>query len=69
MILGRDGDWNFRKIVGVISTQTMRPDGTLLVEPGYDADTKLLLIAPPTLPDDMPQTPDARRRHEGIGVA
>jgi hypothetical protein len=45
------GDWKFQNIVGVISTPTMRPNGTILSEPGYDPATRLLMINPPELPD------------------
>src|SRR5262249_3290810 len=41
---------------GVISCPTMRPDGSLLLEPGYDPETCLLLIAPPPIPD-IPESP------------
>ena len=34
-VLARQGEWGFPKIAGVIMTPTMRPDGTLLTEPGY----------------------------------
>jgi putative DNA primase/helicase len=43
-ILARAGEWNFRKVVGVISTPTMRPDGTILWQDGYDESTQLLLL-------------------------
>lgn len=49
-ILSRDGEWRLRKLAGVITTPTLRPDGGLLAEPGYDAETRLLLLDPPTLP-------------------
>jgi putative DNA primase/helicase len=49
-ILARTGDWNFPSIAGVISAPTMRPDGSLLTEPGYDEVTRLLLVEPPTMP-------------------
>jgi putative DNA primase/helicase len=55
-ILSMSGEWPFPPIRGVISTQTMRPDGTLLTEPGYDAATGLVLFAPPKMPP-IPTTP------------
>ena len=45
-IRARKGEWEFPRITGIISTPTMRPDGTLLTEPGYDASTGLLLHHP-----------------------
>lgn len=49
-ILSRDGEWSFRRLAGVITTPTMRPDGTILAEAGYDPATQLLLMDPPKLP-------------------
>jgi putative DNA primase/helicase len=55
-ILARTGEWKFPVISGVITTPTMRPDGTILSEPGYDTATQLLLLdPPPMLP--IPDTP------------
>jgi hypothetical protein len=61
MILARAGDWTFPAIAGVISTPTMRPDGSLLTDPGYDESTRLLLVEPPPLPPvpDCPTRDDA----------
>jgi putative DNA primase/helicase len=50
IILSRDGEWPFRRLSGVITTPTIRPDGTILREPGYDAATQLLLLDPPEMP-------------------
>lgn len=55
-MLSREGEWRFRKLVGVITTPTMRPDGSILSTPGYDAQTELLLLSPPALPA-MPERP------------
>ena len=43
-------------MTGIISTPTMRWDGTLLDKPGYDGKTGLLLLDPPELPE-MPDEP------------
>jgi len=60
-VLSRDGEWRFPKLAGVITTPTLRPDGTILSEPGYDPATRLLLLDPPTLPPiaDRPTREDA----------
>lgn len=55
-IAAMSGDWPFPPISGVISTQTMRPDGTILDTPGYDEMTGLVLVAPPKM-DPIPQNP------------
>jgi putative DNA primase/helicase len=49
-VMARVGEWGFKAIAGVISTPTMRPDGSLLVVQGYDEVTGLLLVEPPTMP-------------------
>lgn len=49
-VLSRDGEWSFRPLAGLITTPTLRPDGTLLCTPGYDQATRLLLLEPPRLP-------------------
>ncbi len=61
-ILARVGDWAFPAIRGVISTPTMRPDGSLLTEQGYDEVTGLLLVEPPP----MPPIPDQPTREEAL---
>jgi putative DNA primase/helicase len=50
-INSRYGDWQFPPVAGIIGTQTMRRDGSLILVPGYDAPTGLILIDPPALPD------------------
>jgi putative DNA primase/helicase len=49
-ILSRDGEWRFPRLAGVITTPTLRPDGSILSSPGYDPKTQLLLLDPPELP-------------------
>jgi putative DNA primase/helicase len=49
-VLSRDGEWRFPRLAGVITTPTLRPDGTILSEPGYDHATQLLLLDPPEMP-------------------
>jgi hypothetical protein len=41
--------WPFAAIAGVIASPTLRPDGSLLIETGYDAATQLYLAVDPTL--------------------
>lgn len=47
ILLSRVGLWSFPKIVGVITTPTIRPDGSILSEPGYDPATRLYHAADP----------------------
>jgi hypothetical protein len=61
-VMARVGEWKFKAIMGVISTPTMRPDGSLLMDQGYDDVTGLLLVEPPPMPaiPDEPTEEDAR---------
>ena len=71
IILSRDGEWKFPRIVGVITTQTIRPDGSLLTEAGYDSATRLVLLDPPALPPAdwaAPATPWATRTRAAAAV-
>jgi putative DNA primase/helicase len=60
-ILGMIGEWPFPPLRGVIATQTMRHDGTLLTRPGYDPATGFVLFEPPPMPPipDQPSKVDA----------
>jgi putative DNA primase/helicase len=55
-LLARDGEWSFPALTGVITTPTLRPDGSILSAPGYDPATGLLLLAPPPMPT-IPERP------------
>jgi putative DNA primase/helicase len=57
------GDYPARRLVGIIETPTVRPDGSLLSERGYDQQTGYLL-EPNVEIDPIPDAPtqeDARR--------
>lgn len=64
IILSRDGEWGLRKLAGVITTPTLRPDGTILSKAGYDAVTQLLLKDPP----ELPEIPDHPSRVDGLAA-
>ncbi len=63
-ILARDGDWRFRQLTGIITTPTLRPDGSILSEAGYDAATALLLVDPPS----MPMAPTKPSREDALAA-
>ncbi len=69
-ILSRDGEWQFKRLAGVITTPTLRPDGTILSKPGYDEATQLLLLEPPRLPPiaDKPTRDDALAALETLNM-
>ena len=49
------GTWGLRVLRGIVEAPTMRPDGTILSEPGYDAASGIYLdtggVRFPTIPD------------------
>lgn len=54
--LARTGQWRIRRLLGVIETPTLRPDGSILDEPGYDDQTSLWFdpgaVKFPSIPDE-----------------
>lgn len=61
-MLARTGEWRlFPAVCGVTSAPTMRPDGSLMMQPGFDEKTGLLLVEPPVMPaiPDAPTKADA----------
>lgn len=67
IILSRDGEWRFKELAGVIGTQTLRPDLSLLSEPGRDEATALWLGDPPAMPD-LPQKPTRAQAEEALAL-
>lgn len=49
VLLSRAGSWKVPVVAGVITTPTIRPDGSLLTRGGYDADTRLFYVPDPNL--------------------
>jgi putative DNA primase/helicase len=60
-------EWPFPVLRGVIATQTMRHDGTLLTEPGYDRATGLLLFEPPPM-QSIPDRPSQRDALDALAL-
>lgn len=56
------GSWEFPAVVGVITTPTLRPDGSVLDQPGYDEDTKIWLASDSNL--IMPAMPERPTRKD-----
>src|SRR5262249_6109550 len=44
MVLSRERRWAFPHVSGIITTPTLRPDGSLLAAPGYDPRSELYLL-------------------------
>lgn len=64
MILDGAGDWKIPTVAGVITTPTMRADGTILYAPGYDRQSRLYLVEDPDL--KMPPIPEAPTRQDAL---
>ena len=62
LLLAREGQWRLPRVAGVITTPTLRPDGSLLSEPGYDPATRLYLTQNEDL--RMPDIPERPSRAE-----
>jgi hypothetical protein len=56
MLLSREARWTIPRVNGVITTPTLRADGSLLATPGYDAHSALYLLPGLTLPT-IPEQP------------
>ena len=50
MVLSRERRWAFPHVSGIITTPTLRPDGSLLAAPGYDPASELYLLPSLQLP-------------------
>ena len=69
MMLEREGKWRLPSVVGIITTPTLRPDGSILDRPGYDAATRLYYAADPgfALPP-IPERPSKVDAHRALAV-
>jgi hypothetical protein len=62
MLLAREARWAIPRVNGVITTPTLRADGSLLAAAGYDARSELYLLSGLTLPaiPDQPTREEAQ---------
>ena len=60
-MLARRGMWNAQPLVAAINAPTLRPDGSILDAPGYDAATGLLFVNTAV---DFPPIPEAPSRKQ-----
>jgi hypothetical protein len=65
IILSRDGEWRFPPLRGIITSPTMRHDGSILAIPGYDPATRLLLLDNVPMPS-IPEAPSFDEAVEAI---
>jgi putative DNA primase/helicase len=59
--LARSGEWRLPVLAGTITAPTLRPDGTVLQEPGYDAATRLWYDPGKTKFPKVPKAPSRER--------
>ena len=57
ILLARRGHWNAQRLVAVINAPTLRPDGSVLDQSGYDAATGLLFVNTAIEFEPIPQHP------------
>ena len=65
-ILISKGQWSFPNVAGVITVPTLRPDGSLLDQPGYDEATQLYFTPDRWL--DMPAIKAAPSRDDALAA-
>jgi hypothetical protein len=56
VLLATERRWRLPHVTGIITTPTLRPDGSLLADPGYDPETELYLSPGLQLPP-IPERP------------
>lgn len=67
ILAGRGHDWTMPRLRAIISAPTLRQDGTVIAEPGYDAETGLLLVGE-RLWRHTPDSPSKRDALDALDV-
>ncbi len=63
------GEWPFPPLAGIVEAPALRPDGTVLDDPGYDPTTKLVYAPAPGLRvPAIPAQPDARELAAAVAL-
>jgi hypothetical protein len=65
MVLGRERKWGFPRVSSIITTPTLRSDGSLLATPGYDLRSELYLLLDMRLPP-IPAIPTREEALEAL---
>lgn len=63
-LLSREGKWRVPPVAGIITTPTLRPDGSLLDKAGYDPATRLYLMLDESL--ELPEILEAPSREDAV---
>jgi hypothetical protein len=64
IVLHNRGDWPFPVVRGVLTCPTIRPDGSLLITPGYDPISRYYLMFPKGL--EVPAIPDVPTGNDAV---
>lgn len=67
VLAARVGRWRLRSVASIITCPTLRPDGSILAEPGYDAATRIYHMPEARL--RMPRLPERPTRDDAITAA
>jgi putative DNA primase/helicase len=67
-ILHRFGEWRFSRVTGVVTSQTLRPDGTILAKEGLDRATGLFVMGPLPPMDPIPEKLTRRDAEDAIAI-
>ncbi len=67
MVLAGERQWTFPRVSGIITTPTLRADGSLLATPGYDPQSELYLL--PTLQlSPIPERPTKEQARAALDM-
>lgn len=67
MVLANKAHWNFKKISGVFSSQTIRSDGSVVTDEGYDDATGILFYELPKMPK-IPKNPTKKDAAKALKI-
>ena len=65
-IIAKNGGRNFRKLTAVTTAPTLRPDGSVLDEPGHDATTGLMYVTTEAYPLAVPSAPTVEQALDAL---
>ena len=68
IILAREAQWRFPRLIGYTECPCVTPDGRLIAAPGYDAPTGLIVLPHPLNPSKIPRSALREDAREAIKV-
>lgn len=67
-LLSNSGRWNLQALTAIIEAPTLRPDGSILDRPGFDAETGLFLDCGNTVFPPIPERPTREEAERSLGL-